>query len=68
MPKIKEQKITDSSGKEIAVVLDIETYNEILEKLEDLDDLKAFEEGKDDKTIPYSEVRQNILNKRKINV
>ena len=40
------QFITDNSGKKLAVVLPIKDYNKLIEELEDLEDLKAFDEAK----------------------
>ena len=40
------QFITDNSGKKLAVVLPIKDYNKLIEELEDLEDVKAFDEAK----------------------
>jgi PHD/YefM family antitoxin component YafN of YafNO toxin-antitoxin module len=39
----KEPSIVMRGGKPAAVILDIEEYQEMLERLEDIDDLKALE-------------------------
>jgi len=40
------QFITDNTGKKLAVVLPIKDYQELIEELEDLEDVKAFDEAK----------------------
>lgn len=45
MPKAPKF-LTDEHGKKISVVLDIEEYEKMLEELEDLDDIRAYEEAK----------------------
>ncbi len=40
----KSPQFVVSDGKPVAVILDIEVYREILERLEDLEDLKYLEE------------------------
>ncbi len=39
------QYLTDAEGNRTAVVLDLVTYQEMLEALEDADDVRAFDEG-----------------------
>lgn len=41
---IKKQYIRDKEGKRVAVVVDLETFREIEELLEDIEDLKIVEE------------------------
>lgn len=43
-PKSKSPDIIFRDGKPTAVVLDIEDYQELLERLEDSEDLKALQE------------------------
>lgn len=40
------QFLTDEKGNRTAVVLPIKKYNKLLEKLEDLEDIKLFDEAK----------------------
>ena len=40
------QFLTDEKGNRTAVVLPIKKYNKLLEKLEDLEDVKLFDEAK----------------------
>ena len=39
------QFITDNSGKKLAVVLPMKEYNRMLEDLEDLEDVKAYDKA-----------------------
>jgi len=41
--KVRPSEIVLRDGKPVAVILDIDKYQEILERLEDLDDLKILE-------------------------
>lgn len=42
--KMRASEIILRDGKPVAVILDIDEYKEILERLEDVDDLKMLEE------------------------
>ena len=42
------QFLTDEKGNRTAVVLPIKKYNKLLEKLEDLEDIKLFDEAKNE--------------------
>lgn len=46
MIEIKQQYIVDERGNRIAVVLDIEEYQQILYALEELESIKAYDEAK----------------------
>lgn len=54
--------ITDSDGKRVAVILDLERYEELLEAMEELDDIRAFDEAKasGDKAIPFEQAIREI--------
>lgn len=45
---MKTQFLTDEKGKKTAVLLPIKEYNKLLEKLEDLEDVKLYDEAKRD--------------------
>ena len=45
---MKTQFITDSNGKKVAVILPINDYQKILEELEDLEDIRLYDEAKKD--------------------
>ena len=42
---MKEQYITDTRGRKVSVILPINDYREILDKLEELEDIKAYDES-----------------------
>ena len=41
----QEQFVTDSRGKKIGVILDLETYRRLLEAEEDLADIEAYDKA-----------------------
>lgn len=45
---METQFLTDTKGKKTAVVLPIKKYEKLLEQLEDLHDIKLFDEAKKD--------------------
>ncbi len=49
--------ITDENGNKQSVVIPVETYEEIIE---DIRDLAAIAERKDDKTLSLEEVKKNL--------
>ena len=61
------QFITDSKGKKIAVILPIEDYNKMIEDLEDIDDVRLYDEVKqlNESSIPIEEAFKLIESKRK---
>jgi len=40
------QYVTDEQGKRVAVILPIETYLQLLEQLEELEDIRLYDEAK----------------------
>lgn len=61
------QYITDSQGKKLAVVLPMKEYQKILEDLEELDDLRLYDEAiaVNEPSIPIEKAFQQIEEKRK---
>lgn len=51
------QYITDESGEKKSVILPVETYEELLE---DIQDLVAIAERKNEKNIPFEDVLKNL--------
>jgi hypothetical protein len=49
MNAIHPQYITDKDGKKVSVVIPLAEYERILDELEELDDIKLFDEAKADK-------------------
>lgn len=56
------QFVTDSEGRRIGVLLDLETYEQMLEDLEDLEDIRAADAAKreDPKGLPLDEAFAEI--------
>lgn len=67
---MKIQFVIDSNGEKLAVILPIKDYQKLLEALEELQDIKAYDEAKKNNTgerIPMEEAFKMIEAKRKIN-
>jgi hypothetical protein len=43
---VKPQYITDENGKKISVILPVSEYDRIIQELEDIDDVKLYDEVK----------------------
>ena len=67
MRMIHPQYITDDKGKKISVVLPIEEYHIILDELEELEDIRLYDEAKafDEPSIPIDEAFKMIEAQRK---
>jgi hypothetical protein len=67
MRTIHPQYITDNTGKKLSVVLSIEEYNTILDELEELEDIRLYDEAKaaDEPSVPIDEAFKMIEAKRK---
>lgn len=62
MIEIKPKYITDEKGKKISVVLPIKQYEALLEELEELEDIKLYDEAKkedDGERILFSDYLKN---------
>lgn len=57
MPKLKEKYITDEKGHKEAVVLDVRTYEELIE---DLEDLYVIAERKKEPTLSLEEIKRSL--------
>jgi hypothetical protein len=55
MRSSKERYVTDEDGNRIGVLIDTGDYHKILEELEELDSIRAYDEAKasNDEVIPY---------------
>ena len=67
MLDIRDQYITDQAGERIGVILDLPTYRKLLEALEELEELRAFDEAIEasDETIPFDQAVAEIERDRK---
>lgn len=62
----KERFLTDEHGKRVAVVLDIAEYNRMIDELEELEDVRAFDAAKAprEKPIPLDQALAEVERKR----
>jgi len=59
--------LTNEKGERLAVVIEIEEYEKLLEELEDLHDIRAVDEAKasDETAIPLDQALDEIRRNRK---
>lgn len=64
---MKTQFVTDERGNKLAVILPIKEYNKMVEDLEELEDIKLFDEAKksNEPSIPIDDAFKMIEAKRK---
>ncbi len=69
MLTLNPQFITDKNGKKLFVVFSMKEYNRLLEEIEEIDDVKLYDEAKSRKNefIPIDEAFKQIKAKRKKN-
>lgn len=62
MSQTGERYVVDGKGKRVAVLLDVSEYQEILEKLEELESIRAYDTAKKskDKAIPFEQAVREI--------
>ncbi len=60
MVTIKKQIIIGKDGKPVAVVVDVETFNEIEEMLEDIADVKIVEARADEADLDWETVKGEL--------
>jgi PHD/YefM family antitoxin component YafN of YafNO toxin-antitoxin module len=67
MKAMETQFLTDKKGKKTAVLLPIEKYNKMIEKLEDLEDVRLYDEAKslNEPSVSIEEAFKIIEAKRK---
>ena len=66
---METQFLTDEKGNRTAVLLPIKKYNKLIEKLEDLEDVRLYDEAKredDGYRVPLEEAFKIIEEKRKL--
>ncbi len=63
---METQFITDKKGKKIAVVISIEEYNNMLEKIEAIEDVKLYDKAKEnpEESIAAEKAFDQIENER----
>jgi PHD/YefM family antitoxin component YafN of YafNO toxin-antitoxin module len=59
---MRTQYITDSTGKKVSVILPIRDYEKIMDELEELEDIKAYDRAKARKSepIPFEQAVKEI--------
>jgi hypothetical protein len=64
---MKTQFVTDDHGNKLAVILPIREYNKMVEELEELEDIKLYDEAKksNEPSIPIDDAFKMIEAKRK---
>lgn len=67
MNMFKEQYVVDENGQRIGVLLDIVEYQKILEELEELEAIRAYDLAKadEDEVIPFEQAIAEIEKERK---
>ena len=62
MDKFKENYVVDEKGNRIGVVLDIADYRRLLEELEELESIRAYDVAKasGDEAIPFEQAVSEI--------
>ena len=62
---MKEHYITDKRGRKVSVILPIKDYHEMLKKIEELEDIRAYDESLSEKeAIPAEQAFAEIEAKR----
>ena len=62
MTALQEQCLTDREGNRVKVVLDMDQFQQILEELEELDDIRAYDAAKasGDEAIPFEQAMAEV--------
>jgi len=62
MNNFREKYLVDENGNQIAVVLDLADYKKLLEELEELDAIRAYDTAKasEDEIIPFDQAIDEI--------
>ena len=64
---LKERYVVDEAGNRVAVLIDIEEYQKVLEALEELESINAYDEAKasDDEIISFEQAIGEIESQRR---
>jgi PHD/YefM family antitoxin component YafN of YafNO toxin-antitoxin module len=65
--KKEPRYITDKKGKKLSVVISIDEYNQMIEELEELEDIRLYDavKAKKEKSIPFEQYLQQRSRKKK---
>jgi len=64
---MKNQYVTDGKGKKVGVILPIREYEKMIEQIEELEDIKAYDEAVrfEEEEISVQEAFQKLESKKK---
>ncbi|MEE9201996.1 MAG: hypothetical protein V3U31_02230 [Dehalococcoidia bacterium] len=67
MQELKEQFIVNEAGERVGVVLDIGVYRKLLEELEELESIRAYDraKGSGDEAVPFQQATEEIERQRR---
>lgn len=67
MVSLNENFVVDKKGHKVGVFLDFKTYKHMVDEMEELEDIRAFDEAQaaKDEAIPFKLAVQEIERKRK---
>ena len=67
MPELKERFIVNEKGRRVGVVLDIQVYRKLLEELEELESIRAYDRAKasKDSALPFKQAIEEIEQQRR---
>ena len=69
MLTVNPQFITDSTGKKISAILPMKEFNILLEELEELEDIRLYDESKnDDAPAIAKDIAMTIINEERKNL
>ena len=62
MPTVNEGYVVDENGARVGVILPIQEYQELLEKFEELESIRAYDAAKNsgDEAIPFEQATKEI--------
>jgi PHD/YefM family antitoxin component YafN of YafNO toxin-antitoxin module len=66
MLELKERYVTDSKGSRVAVLLDVADYEKLLEEVEELESIRAYDAAKAcrDEVLPFEQAVSEIEKNR----
>ena len=62
----KPRFIVDEKGKKVEAILDIETYRELMRRLEDFNDNLLIDETIGEDTVPWEDVKETLKKNGKL--
>jgi len=62
MVALNERFVVDADGKKVAVVLDLEDYKRLLDELEELEEIRAYDAAKSsgETPVPFDQATHSI--------